>query len=46
VVEVKIKIKNRTIKTAMIVSKKLNRSKHKIEIGKKDLAGFLVGVET
>lgn len=45
VVEVKFKMKEKTIKTAMIVSKKLNKSRHKLEIGRKDLHGFLVRVE-
>ncbi|MGD9129740.1 MAG: sugar-transfer associated ATP-grasp domain-containing protein [Candidatus Woesebacteria bacterium] len=44
VVEIKVKLKEKRLKTAMIVSKKLNKGKHRIEIGRKDLAGFLVGV--
>lgn len=43
VIEVKIKIKHKKIVTAMIVVKKLNKAKHKIELGRKDLQGFLVG---
>lgn len=43
VVEVTFKLKERKIKTAMIISKKLDRTKHDIEIGRNDLAGFLVG---
>lgn len=43
VVEVKIKLKNKFIKTTMIVSKKLDSRKHKIELGRKDLSGFLIG---
>lgn len=43
VVEVKLKIKNKKIKTAMVVIKRLNRSKNKIELGRKDLQGFLIG---
>lgn len=43
VVETNIEIKGRKIKTAMVVSKRLNRTKQKIEIGRRDLAGFLVG---
>lgn len=43
IVEVKIKLKERVIKTTMLVSKKLDKKKHKIEIGRNDLAGFLVG---
>ncbi len=43
VIEVKMKIRERKITTAMIVIKKLNKSKHKVELGRKDLQGFLVG---
>lgn len=43
VVEVKFKLKGQKIATAMLVSKKLNGSKHKLEIGRRDLANFLVG---
>lgn len=43
VVPVSFKLKNRKIDTAMIVTKKLNRKKHNVEIGRKDLDGFLVG---
>lgn len=42
IVEVKIKLKQRRLKTTAIVSKRLNRKKCKIEIGRNDLAGFLV----
>ncbi len=42
IVEIKIKLKQRTIKTTAIVSKRLNRKKCKIEIGRHDLAGFLI----
>lgn len=45
VVEVGFQLKNKRRSTAMVVSKRLNRSKHKVEIGRKDLAGFLVGTE-
>lgn len=45
VVEVTFKLKNRFVTTSMLVSKKLNRSRHKVELGKKDLDGFLVGSE-
>lgn len=45
IVEVKIKIKDRKIKTTMIVSKRLNKAPHAIEIGRNDLKNFLVGVE-
>lgn len=43
VVEVTFKLKSRKIKTSMVVSKKLNKSKYRLEIGRKDLKGFLVG---
>lgn len=43
VVETTMKIKDRKITTAMVVSKRLNKTKHKIELGRRDLAGFLVG---
>lgn len=43
VVSVTIKIKNRKMQTAMMVSKRLNKTKHKVELGKKDLQGFLIG---
>lgn len=43
VVEVLFKLKDRKVKTGMIVSKKLNRKNHKVEIGRRDLQGFLIG---
>ncbi len=43
VIEVQYKIKGKTIKTAMVVIKKLNSSKNKVELGRKDLQGFLIG---
>lgn len=42
VVEVRIKIRDRIISTTMAVSKRLNKKKHAIELGRHDLAGFLV----
>jgi hypothetical protein len=42
VVEVVIKIKQRKIKTAVVVTKRLNKSSQSVEIGRKDLGGFLV----
>lgn len=42
VVELKIKIKKKTFKTPVLVSKSLNNQKNKIEIGRKDLGGFVV----
>jgi hypothetical protein len=43
VVQVTFKLKNRVITTGMLVSKRLNRTTYKIEIGKQDLQGFLIG---
>ncbi len=45
VVEVKIKLKNKNIKCAMVVSKRLNRGGHQVELGRRDLGGFLVKAE-
>lgn len=42
VVEVTIRIKQRKIKTAVVVSKRLNKTSQMVEIGRRDLAGFLV----
>ena len=42
VVELKFKLKDKIITTSVVVSKKLNRSSKKIEIGTKDLAGFVI----
>ncbi len=46
VVEVRFRLKGQKITTAMLVSKSLNGSKHKLEIGRRDLANFLVGQDT
>ncbi|MBP7768596.1 hypothetical protein KA082_02055 [Candidatus Woesebacteria bacterium] len=43
VIEVNIKIRSRKIKTAMVVLKRLDKTPYKIEIGRHDLVGFLVG---
>ncbi len=43
VVEITYKLKNRKRTTAMIVTKKLNKTKHQLELGRNDLGGFLVG---
>ncbi len=43
VVEVKFKLKHRVITTQMVVAKKLSSTNHDMEIGRKDLGGFLVG---
>ncbi|MCA9369804.1 hypothetical protein KC686_01465 [Candidatus Woesebacteria bacterium] len=43
VVEVTFKLGRRKITTSAVVSKRLNRGKYRMEIGRKDLSGFLVG---
>ncbi|MDR0463213.1 MAG: hypothetical protein LBG64_03275 [Pseudomonadales bacterium] len=43
VVEIKYKLKNQIKKTTMIVSKRLNSRKYKVQIGRSDLDNFLVG---
>ncbi len=43
VVEVTITIKGQKFKTAMVVSKRLDTIKHKVELGRKDTQGFLIG---
>ncbi len=43
VIEIELKIKNRRFKTAMVVIKRLNRTSHKVELGRRDVQGFLVG---
>lgn len=43
VVEATIYIKERKVKTTMVVSQRLDRTKHKVEIGRRDLIGILVG---
>lgn len=45
VVEVNYRLKDRKRTTAMVVTRKLNKSKHQIEIGRNDLGGFLIGDE-
>jgi len=45
VVEVSYKLKDRKCATAMVVTRKLNKTKHQVEIGRNDLGGFLVGDE-
>jgi alpha-L-glutamate ligase-like protein len=42
IVQVPIKIKDRIIVASMAVSKRLNKKRPQIEIGRKDLSGFLV----
>lgn len=43
VIEVTFKLKNQTLTTGMVVSKRLNRTSYKIELGRRDLQGFLIG---
>ncbi|KUK79006.1 MAG: Alpha-L-glutamate ligase [Microgenomates bacterium 39_7] len=45
VVEVDFELKEQRVDTEMIVSKRLDRSKHKVEIGRRDLSNFLVRIE-
>lgn len=42
VIELKFKLKDRVIETSAIVSKKLNTTAQKMEIGRKDLVGFVI----
>jgi hypothetical protein len=42
VVEVRIKVRDRVISTSMAVSKRLNKKKQQIELGRRDLVGFLI----
>lgn len=46
VIEAKFKLKDRVVKSTMIVTKKLDGKPSPIEIGRKDLKGFLVGETT
>lgn len=43
VVEVKFKLKDQESETAMVVIKRLDRTRHKVELGRRDVQGFLVG---
>jgi len=43
VVEVAFKLKGLTVKTAMVVTRRLDKRKIKVEIGRNDLPGFLIG---
>lgn len=43
VIEVELKLKGQRFKTAVVVIKRLNRTQHKIELGRRDVQGFLVG---
>jgi len=43
VIEVNFQLKNRNVTTGMVVSKRLNKTNYKVEIGRRDLPGFLIG---
>ncbi len=43
VVSLSFKLKGHKVETAVVVSKRLNRTNHKIELGRKDVQGFLIG---
>lgn len=43
VVGLTFKLKGHKVETAVVVSKRLNRSAYKLELGRKDIQGFLVG---
>ncbi|PIR58789.1 MAG: hypothetical protein COU69_03695 [Candidatus Pacebacteria bacterium CG10_big_fil_rev_8_21_14_0_10_56_10] len=43
VIGVKFKLQGKVVTTAMVASKRLNRTKHQIELGRRDLQGFLIG---
>lgn len=43
VVEIQTKIGDRQVTTAMLVIKRLNRTQHKVELGRRDIQGFLIG---
>lgn len=45
VVEVKIRLHGKLIRTAMTVSKRLNKKKYQLKIGRKDLVGFMIRPE-
>ena len=45
VVEVKLALKGKTLKTTMLVSSKLDRRQHKIELGRQYLRNFIIRFE-
>ncbi len=45
VVELKFELKEQLVDTEVIVSKRLDKSKYKFEIGRKDLVNFIVRIE-
>jgi alpha-L-glutamate ligase-like protein len=46
VVEVTLKLKDRVVTTSMLVSRRLNNKRYQIELGRKDLEGFLIRGES
>lgn len=46
VVEVTLKLKDRVITTSMLVSRRLNNKRYQVELGRKDLEGFLIRGES
>lgn len=42
VVQVRFKLRDRVISTTMAVSKRLNKKKHNVELGRHDIQGFLI----
>jgi alpha-L-glutamate ligase-like protein len=45
IVEVPFRLHDRVVRTTMVVSKQLDKSKHCMQIGRRDLGGYLVGVQ-
>ncbi|OGJ16436.1 MAG: hypothetical protein A2632_03145 [Candidatus Pacebacteria bacterium RIFCSPHIGHO2_01_FULL_46_16] len=45
VVEVTIRLEERKIHTAMLVTKRLNKGRHRVELGRRDLEGFLISAD-
>lgn len=46
VIEVRFKIRERVITTTMVVSRRLNSKPQQVELGRKDLQGFLISGDT
>jgi len=45
VVEVIMRVDERKITTAMLVTKRLNKGRHRVELGRRDLEGFLINMD-
>lgn len=45
VLPVKLKIRDRVLNSSVAVSKRLNNKRHRVELGRRELTGFLVGEE-